>query len=71
MKSNTLSEPIEGKTGVFIVLLDNIAEPPIQNNNYKDNIMQMERFFSSRVSYEIFNDLKKNTEISDNRIKFY
>jgi len=52
-------------------MLDDFAEPPVSNNNYKENIMQMDRFFSSRVSYEIFNDLKKNTEVEDNRIKFY
>jgi len=71
MKPKMLSEPIEGKTGIFVIMLDDFAEPPVSNNNYKENIMQMDRFFSSRVSYEIFNDLKKNTEVEDNRIKFY
>ncbi len=71
MKPNTLSKPIIGKNGVYLVHLDNYIEPAANTNNYKENVMQLERFFSSRVNYDIFNDLKKNTDIQDNRINFY
>ena len=72
MKPNTVSAPIIGKTGVYVVMMDNFIEPPVNaNNNYKESIMMIERNFSSRVNYDLFNDMKRNTEIKDNRINFY
>ena len=70
LKKGSLSSPIKGEKGVFVFNVDDIVEPP-QVTDFKNEVMQQASFFKSRVSYEVFNALQKETEITDNRIIYY
>lgn len=70
LKENVLSDPLKGKSGVFVLQLDSIIKAP-EVKNYKTNISQALTTFKSRVTYDVYNVLEKNAEIEDNRILFY
>jgi parvulin-like peptidyl-prolyl isomerase len=70
MKQGELSKPIKGNAGVYVVLVNEIVEPP-ELPNYNMIVMQMANGFNSRVRYELFNALKESADIVDNRGLFY
>ncbi len=71
LKQGETSLPIKGKKGVFVVTIDNYTEAPTQGVDLKQNTEQLSRNIQSRVDYEVFNALKENAKIKDNRGKFY
>lgn len=76
LKKNTLSAPIKGKMAVYQVWIDDIAQTAGQIN---PDMMQMQlvSYFRQRVQgdqygqSELFNAIKKETKIVDNRIFYY
>jgi len=61
---------IRGNGAVFVVKVNGYNEPEAIQD-YTPIIMQKINFFYSRVNYDLYNSIKKNTEIVDNRIFFY
>ena len=65
-----LSKPIKGETGVFVVSIENITEPQ-PANDYSAIKDQLSSGLKNRVSSEVFEALKENADITDNRANFY
>ncbi|MDQ3050088.1 MAG: SurA N-terminal domain-containing protein [Bacteroidota bacterium] len=67
---NKLSNPVEGTSGVFVLVVDKFEEPksPFDANQFKQQAMQQ---LQQRATYEVFNALKEKANITDNRGKFY
>jgi peptidyl-prolyl cis-trans isomerase D len=64
------SSPIKGETGVFVVQVDEVVEPAaITDYSFFKN--QLSTNLTNRVAYEVFEALKDNANITDNRFKFY
>ena len=70
LKPNAMSEPIKGKSGMFVVNVDSFVEAPA-TKDYSSTLKQTMGYFGQRVSRDIFNALQKNAKIVDNRGKFY
>lgn len=69
-KQGELSKPIKGNSGVYMIVLDELTETP-ELPDYSMIISQLAMANNSRVSYELFNALKENANIVDNRGMFY
>jgi peptidyl-prolyl cis-trans isomerase D len=61
---------IRGNGAVFVIKVNSYNEPEAMQD-YTPIVMQKLNFFYSRVNYDLYNSIKKNTEIVDNRIFFY
>ena len=70
MKAGTHSKPIIGRTGVFIVQVDNVKEAP-ETKDYSNIKTQSAGAIQSRVDYEVFDALKENAQIVDKKAKYY
>lgn len=70
LKSNAISKPIEGQSGVFVVRVEAVTEAPAIKE-YTAMKMQSESTLQSRVGYEVFDALKENADVEDHRSKFY
>lgn len=70
LKSNTLSKPIVGASGVYVVVVDAVKEAPELKdvNAFKT---QTSSSASARVDSEVFEALKDNANVVDNKAKFY
>jgi peptidyl-prolyl cis-trans isomerase D len=69
MPKSKLSEPIEGMGGVYVLMVNNITEAPV--NDFNPIKRQLDYSFQARVDYESYMALKKLADIKDNRINFY
>ena len=70
MKKGVLSEPLKGKSGVYVVVVDEIVEVP-SIEDYSFNQFQLINNMQLRVDYEVFNALQDKANVVDNRHKFY
>lgn len=70
LKTGVVSGPYMGKYNVYVVIIDNITEPP-KTDNFTGIKNQLLDGFSSRVSSGLFEAIKKNAVIKDSRAKFY
>ena len=70
MKPNTLSKPMKGQTGVYMVVVNNFNEPT-KPKDFKEQQKQAAQQLQSRSQYEVFNALREKANITDNRGKFY
>ena len=70
LKPSTLSKPIKGQAGVFVVMVNNFTEPTMPKD-FKDAQKQLTQQVSSRAQYEVSNALREKADITDNRGKFY
>ncbi len=69
LKPNTISSPIIGSNGVFVINITNQADNNMQNKlGYQ---MRLTKAFESRVIYESFETLRKLANIKDNRSNFF
>lgn len=64
-----ISDPIEGNTGVFVVVADTVFDAP--QSDYLGSQSRLNYSFQSRASYESRNALIKMANIEDKRYKFY
>ncbi|MEI8201813.1 MAG: SurA N-terminal domain-containing protein [Bacteroidota bacterium] len=70
LAKGTLSAPIAGDNGAYVVMVDSISLPQ-PTKDYKMIRMQAANMFQSRVSNQIFQVLEKKADIEDNRYMFY
>lgn len=71
MKNGTVSQPIIGNSGVFVVKVNDITVAG-DITNYSSVIAELQADFEKRVSQDYpFTSLKESIEIVDNRIEFY
>jgi len=62
--------PLTGKYNVYVVSVDNIIEPPKQED-YTAIKNQLVQTFNGRVTSGLFDAIKKTATIKDSRAKFY
>ena len=70
LKKGTLSAPIAGDNGAYVVYVDDIIQPQ-PTKDFKMIRMQGASMFQSRVNNQVFQVLEKKAEIEDNRYMFY
>lgn len=70
LKENTLSNPVQGEQGVFVVKLDGItkAQPVADYNSFQQQLLST---LQPRVQYGLSEALKKSVKIEDDRYKFF
>jgi peptidyl-prolyl cis-trans isomerase D len=65
-----ISQPLKGETGVFIMKVTEIREPQeITDFSFYKN--QISSNLTGRVGFEVFEALKDNANVKDNRYRFY
>lgn len=69
MKAKTLSKPITGKEGVFVVYVESVMEAPALKDYTGPQKSQMQNI-QPRVDYEVYNALKENANIVEHLTKF-
>jgi peptidyl-prolyl cis-trans isomerase D len=67
----TVSSPINGNSGVFVIKTESIYMRPSQSLDYASKRVQVEQAIKGSFSYRASESLKKSADIEDNRIKFY
>lgn len=70
MKQNELSKPVAGESGVYIVKIEKITEPPA-TTDYSSAKTQAKNNYSYRADMEAIEAIKKKADIKDNRAKFF
>lgn len=70
LKQGTISKPLKGEMGVYVVFVDQINPAP-KTEDYKFVGMQMAAMFSQRVQNGLFEAIKEKAKVKDNRIFFY
>lgn len=70
MTPGTVSSPLEGKNGVYVVKVNSITPPPASDGAFmvKSLVSQGVR---QQVNFRLIESLKKATKIEDKRYKFY
>lgn len=68
LAKDEMSAPIKGANGVYVIKLNEVVQTEQDHTAEKNRI---EREVSSRVTYQAFEALKENADITDNRSKFY
>ena len=66
---NTLSEPIIGENGVFVITVHGIDKPA--NPDVYMAELRLKYTYDNRAMYDGFEALQENADILDNRIKFF
>ena len=69
MKVNSISAPIKGDNGVFVVNVTSVTETAAPTN-LKAKQQELEQMSAGRVDYELFEALKDKANIEDHRGKF-
>ena len=67
----SVSSPIRGNSGVFVIKTENIYMRASQTLDYTFKKAQVEQAIKGSFSYRASESLKKSADIEDNRIKFY
>ena len=70
LKKDETSKPVGGESGVYVVKIDKITEPP-PTSDYSMARKQAENNFTYRAEMEPLEAIKKKAEIKDNRAKFF
>lgn len=71
VKNNTLSNPIDGNRGVYIIEVKNKTNPMGDKVDVKKERTYLSSLISARIRYEVFSAIKNATEIKDNRAEYY
>lgn len=70
IEKNKISTPIEGVKGVFLVEVRD-RETPFEEADIQREKTYLQSLIVAKVRYEVFNAIKKASNIEDNRSKFY
>jgi peptidyl-prolyl cis-trans isomerase D len=70
MNKGDVSKALKGETGVYFVKLENITEAP-EKTEFTTEKQQIRQMKTSRAEFDVFNALKENANIEDNRSRFY
>ncbi|MDQ3047672.1 MAG: SurA N-terminal domain-containing protein [Bacteroidota bacterium] len=68
-KAQTITKPIAGKEGVFVVFVESKTEAPAQKD-YKAQQTQQISALQPRVDYEVYEALKDNANVTEHLVKF-
>jgi peptidyl-prolyl cis-trans isomerase D len=68
-KVNTLSKPIKGENGVFVLTVTSVNEGTLPKD-FKNKQKEMEQQSAGRTDYEMYDALKEKANIEDHRGKF-
>ncbi|MES2132457.1 MAG: SurA N-terminal domain-containing protein [Bacteroidota bacterium] len=69
MKAGSISKPIKGDNGVFVVSVSTINEGALPKD-FKGKQKEMEQSSGGRVDYELYDALREKANIEDHRGKF-
>lgn len=69
MEKDVISEPVKGKSGVFVIQVKNVTEA--QTTGYENEQALMARGIQGRVAYQVYNAIKEASSIEDRRSEFY
>lgn len=70
MQAGTISKPIKGEQGVYVVAVDSKTSIPEQPSLANSKRM-LNSSLSARVDFEVYEALKEKADITDNRSKFF
>ena len=70
LKAQTLSKPISGNDGVFVVYVDSKTDAPAQKD-YKAQQSSQVAQMAQRVDYEVYDALKQNANVTEHLVRFY
>ena len=70
LKPGVLSQPIKGRSGVYVLLVDKDTEPKA-TEDFSMIKMQLDNLFTQRANSQIYNALLDAADIEDNRGMFY
>ena len=70
LKPNTISKPIEGNNGVYVIKVTNKADAPAQSDLTASK-QQIRNNIRSRFGSNIIEELKSTSQIEDNRYKYF
>jgi peptidyl-prolyl cis-trans isomerase D len=70
-KLHSISKPIEGENGVYVLSVDNEAKDNNQNITVELTKSYIERGLDARVNYQSFEILKELANVKDYRIRFF
>ncbi len=69
LSENTVSQPIEGLNGVYVVEVTSLTEnTELTAENERNNLTSR---YQNRVNFETYNSLLKLSNVKDKRSKFY
>jgi peptidyl-prolyl cis-trans isomerase D len=71
LEPNTLSEPVKGNAGVFMIEVTQKTPAAVEPENIASQQNQLTNTFRNRVPNETFRALRESAEINDNRHMFY
>lgn len=69
MKAKTMSPPIKGNEGVFLVYVESVT-PAVAQKDYKEQQKNQLSALQPRVDYETYEALKENANITEHLVKF-
>lgn len=69
MKDKTMSKPIVGNEGVFVVYVESVNAVPAPKD-YKEQQKTQTTTLQSRVDYEVYNALKEKANVEEHLVKF-
>jgi peptidyl-prolyl cis-trans isomerase D len=69
LKAKTMSKPIAGKEGVFLVYVESVT-PAAEQKEFKAQQNQAMQQLSPRADYEVYDALKENANISEHLVRF-
>ncbi len=70
LPAGQLQGPLQGNFGVYVVIVDNVVEPPAKDDFAYEQRMNFQGW-NNRVSNSLFEALKKQASIEDHREMFY
>ena len=68
LKANTLSKPVKGEVGVYVIEVESVKEVPVKE--FKAAQKNAMTALGSRVDYEVFEALRTIANIEDHKAKF-
>jgi peptidyl-prolyl cis-trans isomerase D len=71
LSANTISQPIDGENGVYVIYVTQDAKGVQAPTDVAQLKTQVSTTFTNRVDYELFEALKKQADVKDNRAVFY
>jgi hypothetical protein len=71
LSANSISQTIEGENGVYVIFVTQDAKGVQAPTDVAQLKSQVGSTFTSRVDYELFEALKKQADVKDNRAVFY
>ena len=68
---NKLSGPVRGNSGVYVYVVENIAEAPAPPADLKEYKKQLASSLQSRVDNGVYSSLMKKANVEDKRYRFF